>query len=230
MTIIEAIVQWDKEVLLILNSYHNTFWDYVMAGFTRKETWLPLYIIIAYLIIRRYKEKSIFILPLLIIALVICDQGSNVVKDLTERLRPVHDPEIGGVVYNVMKKGGMYGFFSAHCANAFALVFFTGFLFKRFWYVIFILFWALIVCYTRIYLGVHYPTDIFAGILFGSIVGWLMYRMSVLLDENFMRLRKPVVRETKLKSKGVFLVWIVGMTTIATIMLVLWKFNHYDML
>lgn len=230
MALLDAIIEWDKSTLLSLNQHHNSFWDFVMSAVTRKETWLPLYLTIVYVIARRYKQKAVFILPILVLTILAADQIPNLVKILTERIRPVHDSEIGHLVHNVMKKGGMYGFFSAHAANSFALLTLTACIFKRFFYTSFMFVWAAAICYSRIYLGVHYPTDILTGMLFGIILGVLMYRLILWLDDNLMRLRRPIIRESKIEGKDLLILWSVRTSIIATVMIIIWKFQHYNMI
>ena len=91
----------------------------------------------------------------------------EIVKPLVARWRPTHDPEIGSLIDTVNGyRGGNYGFFSAHAANTFSLA-----------VLCFMVGWSLTNCYTRLYLGVHYPGDITVGLLWGGFVGWLVYRL-----------------------------------------------------
>lgn len=126
MELFDALNQWEAYYFLLLNGKHNLFWDFVMSAFTRKEIWLPLYVTIAFVILRRYGIKGVVILLMLTLTLFLCDQLSNIVKDITQRYRPVHEPALKSLVHNVMKRGGQFGFFSAHAANAFSVVAFTG--------------------------------------------------------------------------------------------------------
>ena len=102
----------------------------------------------------------------------------EIVKPLVARWRPTHDPEIGSLIDTVNGyRGGNYGFFSAHAANTFSLAVFFSLLMRHRLFVCFMVGWSLTNCYTRLYLGVHYPGDITVGLLWGGFVGWLVYRL-----------------------------------------------------
>jgi len=138
--------------------------------------WIPLYLFFVFLIIKKYKTGSIWILLLVALMMVISDQLSVLIKNLVERPRPCHNGQIEAFVHLVNNKcGGPFGFVSSHAANSFTIaVFLIPFMrsYSRFFGGA-ILFWAAIVSYSRIYLGVHYPGDVIFGALLGILTGYL---------------------------------------------------------
>jgi len=115
-----------------------------------------------------------FILLGIALCVLLADQLSvHLFKNVFQRLRPSHEPELTGMVHLVRDyRGGNWGFVSSHAANTFAIATFLSLIFKnrKFWIILFS--WCIIVSYTRIYLGVHYPGDIFGGALLGMVIGW----------------------------------------------------------
>jgi undecaprenyl-diphosphatase len=168
---------FDTNLFLYLNALHTPFFDKIMWLISGKLTWLPLYLaIIAHYI---YHERKKSWLPIIctILAVVISDQiSSSVIKPLFERLRPSHEPAIEQLVHIVNGyKGGLFGFVSSHAANSFAVAVFTSLAFRIPIYTWAIIAWAVIVSYSRIYLGVHYPADIMGGAIIGIFSALLMY-------------------------------------------------------
>jgi len=146
--------------------------------------WLPLYLLITGYLIYRYKWKVILILLLTALLITMSDQGSvHLFKEVFKRLRPCHNPEISHLVHIVRGHcGGQYGFVSSHAANSFAVASYSLLLIRNRYYTISIIFWALLVSYSRIYLGVHYPGDILGGAILGVVLGYIIYRLFIFLD------------------------------------------------
>lgn len=167
---IEYLKMIDQELFLILNGFHNEFFDGVMYWITKQETWYPFYLIAIIWMFWKYRKKAFIPLLLIILAVTITDQvTSGLMKPLFERLRPCHNPEIQQLVHIVTGCGGLYGFASGHAANSFVLATLLYFFFGRnhkYWVLLF--FWAALVSYSRIYAGVHFPGDIVVG----GLIGW----------------------------------------------------------
>jgi len=163
---------------------------------TRKETWLPFYLIILYFIIKKYRSKSILIIIFLALTVVASDQLSVLIKETVQRLRPVYNPAIEHLVHNVLRKGGNYGFVSSHAANSFAIFIFTSRIFKNRRYSWLLFLWALLLCYSRIYSGVHYPLDILGGALLGWLLGVMFYKMMMFIENHFFIARPPKIEKT----------------------------------
>ena len=184
MGVIQTISDWDKSAFLYLNSFHSDLMDYVMTLFTLTSTWILFYGVTLFIIIRKYGRKSVPIIISLVLIILLSDQISGVLKHSVMRLRPSNDPVIAPLAHVFFTKGGLYGFVSAHAANAFSFATFTVLLFRSRGYAIFIYPWACVIAYTRIYLGVHYPGDILGGILLGTLVGWGIFRLLLYIEDR----------------------------------------------
>jgi undecaprenyl-diphosphatase len=185
---LEKLLSLDTKLFLWLNGHHSLFWDKVMWFISGKVEWLPLYLLIVGVIIYQYRWKSIYIFIAVALFVTLADQiSTNIFKDGFKRLRPSHAEELKGLVHIVNNYyGGQYGFVSSHAANTFAMASFLAFLFHKKWFTILILSWALIVSYSRIYLGVHYPGDILGGAILGALIGYGVYLLYSFLVNKFI--------------------------------------------
>lgn len=169
---IDKIITYDQELFLWLNQLGSQSFDGLWYGITYKYTWIPLYLFfIVYAVKTSVKSKGWWLVLGAILVVTLADLTSvHAFKNVFERLRPCHDPEIRDWVRVVKGCGGLYGFVSSHAANSFGVAFFffhTVFKSKPWKWMLLI--WAAIVAYSRIYVGVHYPLDI----LCGAILGWV---------------------------------------------------------
>ena len=185
----EELIDLDKKIFLFINSLHAPWLDPAMLYLTQTFVWIPLYAILLFLIIKKFRNDSWAPLIGIFIAILLSDQiTSGLMKPLFERLRPSRDPELEGLVHIVNGyKGGLYGFASSHAANTFACALFFWTLLKENYKWIGVLFiWAGFMSYSRIYLGVHFPGDIMAGFVVGTLCAWLGFRLYMWL-RRFMK-------------------------------------------
>jgi len=177
----ERLNEWDTKLFLYLNGKHNSFFDVIMYWASDKVFWFPFYAILLIIVIKHFKKRSILILLHIAALITASDQiSSNLLKNTIKRLRPSHEAALQSLIHlSKAGPGGPYGFVSSHASNSFALFVFLSFLlpasFKPLKYIL--LFWALLVSYSRVYVGVHYPGDVICGALLGSILGWLFSKL-----------------------------------------------------
>jgi undecaprenyl-diphosphatase len=180
--------QLDQQLFLFLNSLNSPFWDKVMYAISGKIIWIPLYLAILIWIGYKYKKKFPVIVVFIILAATLADQGSvQLFKNMFHRLRPCHEPALQGLVHLVNNEcGGLYGFVSSHAANSFNVAMLSLMFIKKRWYTVSIILWAVIVGYSRIYLGVHYPGDVICGSLLGVLIGWGVYKLYEITDRKIL--------------------------------------------
>jgi undecaprenyl-diphosphatase len=183
----ERLLELDRDAFLFLNDLHTPWLDAVMPWITRTESWIPLYIVLLYLVIREFRKDSWAVLIGIALTILFADQvTSQLMKPYFERLRPSHDPSLEGLVHIVNGyRGGMYGFASGHAANTFGVAtFLVGALYRYRW-MSWLFLWAGLMTYSRIYLGVHYPGDVIVGAMIGITGALLMLRLSGFLVQRF---------------------------------------------
>lgn len=166
----------DQELLLAVNDLvGNRSFDAIMIFASEKWVWIPLYAMIALLIWKRLGSSAMVYVAVAIVSLVVLtDQGSVVLfKDTFERFRPCHHEELKSLLELPLGKcGGKFGFISSHASNVFGLAAFVFIVMKghgKIWLLLFV--WAAIVSFSRVYLAVHYPSDILGGAVFGMCCG-----------------------------------------------------------
>jgi len=189
---VQEIIQLDKDVFLYLNNLGNSSWDEFWKFVSYKFSWIPFYAFLLFLIWKNFGwKKTLVILLLTALMIIAADQLTNLLKDNIKRLRPCFTQDLEGLMRPIgCERSGQYGFTSAHSANHFALAIFLGLIFKSQikWFIYFLMIWAGVVAYSRIYLGVHFPLDIICGSIIGILFGWLsfkFYNWILLRHESF---------------------------------------------
>jgi len=185
----ETIVGIDQQLLLLLNGSDSLFLDGLMVTLTSGFTWIPLYIAVVWLIIKNNETMPLVMLAIgagLCCVAVTAGITNLIVKPIIARPRPCNDMTIKylvDVVYRLSQKD--FSFFSAHAANTSGLAVFLILLIRNKILSVFLVVWSLLNCYTRLYLGLHYPADILCGMLFGCFVGFGIYCIYLKLFQKY---------------------------------------------
>ena len=186
---IEKLLQSDTELFLFLNSLGSETWDNLWLIITHKLTFIPLYALLLFLLYKKYGLKSLLVF-VVVVALMITftDQITNVFKRGFQRPRPCGEADLIDQMRFIAVRCGKYGFFSGHSSNSMAAAVFAGLMLKPYYknLIFVLLFWSLVVAYSRIYVGVHYPIGIVSGLTFGAISGFLFYKLSHYLLKRFV--------------------------------------------
>lgn len=173
------IQDMDMQVLSIFNGSDNIMLDQMVQILTSGLTWIPLYVMLFFVVMRN--NETMGQIALVVGSAIFCVLFADglvdgIIKQLAERWRPSNDPTFKymvQVVDDIRPKG--YSFCSAHAANTMSLAVFFSLLIRSKMLTITLVIWSLINCWTRLYLGVHYPSDILCGMIVGIIVGILVY-------------------------------------------------------
>lgn len=172
----------DTRLFLAINGVHNGFFDFVMYWASNRFIWIPFYLFLAFLLFRHYGRKAWVLVLAAGLVILISDQTSvQLFKQLFHRLRPCHEPSLAGMIHLVDGKcGGKYGFISSHATNSFALATFLSLLLGRKirGFTVLMLAWAILLSYSRVYLGVHYPGDVLVGAFWGAGIGAAFYSLT----------------------------------------------------
>ena len=193
---LEELIHIDTAILLLINGWHTLWADQVMWIVSEKTTWIPLYLLLIGLLVWRYRQpsnnatkwlKKVPVCVVMIVAIVAAVGlsdfiASGILKDLVARPRPTRVPELEGVLHLVNGyKSGQYGFVSSHAANTMA----CGLLFSLIWRkkiaIVGMMLWVAVNCYSRMYLGVHYPLDILGGLIVGALMAVVAYQVLLML-------------------------------------------------
>lgn len=174
---LQQLRELDRELFIYFNSMQSPFWDTFMTYMSSRVFWVPMYMLILAYLMYYYRKRSILQIGAMVIAVAAADLiSSRFFKPFFARLRPCHDESLSEVVNMVSGCGGRFGFISSHAANTFAFAAALCLILDKRYRIfkVFLLIWASIVSYSRIYLGVHYPGDVLGGALLGILLGMVM--------------------------------------------------------
>ena len=180
---LEEIIKYDKELFLILNNLGTTTWDGFWLFITKMFSSAPLYLLLIFLSFKQFGAKKTLLLVVAGILMIVVTNGlADFFKYGVQRLRPCYDSDVMALARLVKGScGGKFSYFSAHAANTMAVAVFFAILLKpKYKYIgFFLLTWAFLIGYSRIYIGVHFPLDVFSGMLIGLVFGWLFAKLYI---------------------------------------------------
>lgn len=187
----QTLTDIDRSVLAFFNGSDSLFVDNLAVILTSGLTWIPLYLSLLYVVIKNNEtmKQIMLVIGCVILSIVLSDGVADfIIKPMVERLRPSNDPLIKYTV-NVVEgiRGNSYSFFSAHASNTFCIAMFFSLLVRNKVFVVTMVSWSLINCWTRMYLGLHYPSDILVGLIWGGVSGSLAYYIYI---KSYLRIYK----------------------------------------
>ncbi|MGB6153723.1 MAG: phosphatase PAP2 family protein [Pricia sp.] len=188
---LDQLLQYDKEFFLFLNGLGNETWDPFWMLMTNKVGAINIGVYVLLLLLSYLHfglKKTVLAVVTVVLMITVTDQLANLFKYGIARLRPCYDPEVSEAMRLVKSHcGGKFGYFSAHAANHFAVAFFFASVLKpKFRYLgIFLMFWAFLVAYSRIYIGVHFPLDVVSGAVIGLILSGLSVKFFIFAQAKF---------------------------------------------
>lgn len=180
MTLLDNIIQYDKDLLVFLNGLGTETWDSFWIIITNQLSWIPLYLVFAYMIFKSYGwKKGLGILLLMAVLVTFSDQFTVFIKAYSERLRPNRDPSINEFI-RILKNNKSFSFVSGHATTSTAVTLFMHLSLKKYYpYTGLFFIWPLLFAYSRIYIGVHFPLDVTMGAILGLLIGYLFYKLSL---------------------------------------------------
>ena len=196
---LEKMLVFERDTFFSLNGSDSVFIDNFMWLYTGKIVWIPLaLLIIAVFIYKKDWRESLLVLLSIVLVVTLCDQfSSHVCKPFFMRFRPSHHPDFMNEVDLVMNyRGGKFGFISGHAANSFGFAIFLSCLLKNKLLTFSIFLWAILTSYSRIYLGVHFISDILFGMLSGLIIGYTVYKSYIFARMKMFSITLPIASKT----------------------------------
>lgn len=196
---IETLTSLDEQILLFFNGHHTAFLNETMALITGKWIWIPFYLMLIEMLFKKLGPKyAALTLVAVALAILMTDQiCASVIRPFIGRLRPCNpdNPIFSAITLVKDIHPGGYSWPSCHAANTFALATLLSCVMRSRKFTTMIFIWAVIVSVSRLYCGVHYPTDILCGAAFGSVFGYLalvcVSRLYTALPRMFMAIRRP---------------------------------------
>lgn len=183
----EFLFNLDRSVFLFLNNLGTESWDGFWLLITKQINWIPIFLIILYLVFKNYGWRhSILIILMIGLLMLITDQSTNYFfKFHFERLRPGSNPDLVGLM-RAVKTSSTFSFISGHASNSMAACFFLYTVLKsRVKYIEIMFLWPLVFAYSRIYLGLHYPSDILVGYIWGILMALLVLQLYKFLRDKY---------------------------------------------
>lgn len=202
---IETLTSLDQEILLFFNGHHTSFLDETMSLITGKWIWIPFYLLLIDMLFRKMGPKyAALTLVAVVLAITLTDQVcASVIRPYIGRLRPCNPDNPIFPFITLVKdiQPGGYSWPSCHAANTFALATLLSCVMRSRKFTAMIFIWATVVSVSRLYCGVHYPTDILCGAAFGSVFGYLslvaVSRIYTALPRMYMAIRRPDAAQGK---------------------------------
>ena len=191
---VENLLPYERNLFFLLNGSDSAVLDSLMYTISMTKVWFPLYLFVLFLVFYKTPIKqSVLVMLVFVLMVTLCDQfAASVCRPFFERFRPGHHPDFQDLVQLVDgKRGGLYGFISAHATNSFGFATLLWLVFRHRWLTLVAFTWATAIGYSRIYLGRHFITDVLGGIIAGMLISLALYYFVIVpIQRKLFKLKK----------------------------------------